>query len=223
MTTQKMDMLEKGAIVQRDRKTYAVAPHIPGGIILDPDVLHKIADVAKKYQAQALKLTMAQRIAIVGIKEEDIDKVWEELGMDKGHAIGLCVRSIKICPATHFCKRAQQDGVTLGLALDERYHGMELPSKFKIAVSGCVNACTEPVLKDIGIIGLPKGFTVLMGGNGGVKPRLGNEVAQGLNQEEVLALVDRIVTYYKANANKNERLGRMIDRLGLETVQGAIL
>ena len=50
MTTQKMDMLEKGAIVQRDRKTYAVAPHIPGGIILDPDVLHKIADVAKKYQ-----------------------------------------------------------------------------------------------------------------------------------------------------------------------------
>ena len=114
MTTQKMDMLEKGAIVQRDRNTYAVAPHIPGGIILDPDVLHKIADVAKKYQAQALKLTMAQRIAIVGIKEEDIDKVWEELGMDKGHAIGLCVRSVKICPATHFCKRAQQDGVTLG-------------------------------------------------------------------------------------------------------------
>ena len=75
----------------------------------------------------------------------------------------------------------------------------------------------------IGIIGLPKGFTVLMGGNGGVKPRLGNEVAQGLNQEEVLALVDRIVAYYKTNANKNERLGRMIDRLGLETVQGAIL
>lgn len=35
MTTQKMDMLEKGAIVQRDRNTYAVAPHIPG-IILDP-------------------------------------------------------------------------------------------------------------------------------------------------------------------------------------------
>ena len=108
---------------------------------------------------------MAQRIAIVGIKEEDIDKVWEELGMDKGHAIGLCVRSIKICPATHFCKRAQQDGVTLGLALDERYHGMELPClSLKLQVSGCANACTEPVLKDIGIIGLPKGFTVLMGG-----------------------------------------------------------
>lgn len=222
MAGQKMDLLEKGAIVQRDRETYAIAPHIPGGIILDPGMLRKFADVAEKYQAQALKLTMAQRIAIVGIKEEDIDNAWADLGMDKGHAIGLCVRSVKICPATHFCKRAQQDGVTLGLALDERYHGMELPSKFKIAVSGCVNACTEPVLKDIGIIGLPKGYTVLIGGNGGVKPRLGDEVAQGLNHDEVLALVERIVGYYKENGNRGERLGRMIDRLGLETVKAAV-
>ena len=27
------DMLEKGAIVQRDKETFAIAPHIPGGII----------------------------------------------------------------------------------------------------------------------------------------------------------------------------------------------
>ena len=28
----KKDLLEKGAIVQRDQETYAIAPHIPGGI-----------------------------------------------------------------------------------------------------------------------------------------------------------------------------------------------
>ena len=74
-----------------------------------------------------LKLTSAQRIAIVGIAEDKIDEAWEDLGMDKGHAVGLCVRSVKICPATHFCKRAQQDAVTLGLEIDKRYHGMNLP------------------------------------------------------------------------------------------------
>jgi NAD(P)H-nitrite reductase large subunit len=52
------DMLEKGAIAQRDGKTFAVAPHIPGGII-DAAGLRKIADVAEKYNAQALKLTSA--------------------------------------------------------------------------------------------------------------------------------------------------------------------
>ena len=40
------DMLEKGAILQRDG-TYAIAPHIPGGIITDPELLVRIANVAK--------------------------------------------------------------------------------------------------------------------------------------------------------------------------------
>ncbi len=37
------DLLEKGAIVQRDKETYAVAPHIPGGIITDFNLLRRIA------------------------------------------------------------------------------------------------------------------------------------------------------------------------------------
>ena len=36
--TAKKDRLDKGAIVQRDMTTYAVAPHITGGIILDSNV-----------------------------------------------------------------------------------------------------------------------------------------------------------------------------------------
>ena len=34
----KKDILEQGAILQRDKKTYAVAPHIPGGIITDSNL-----------------------------------------------------------------------------------------------------------------------------------------------------------------------------------------
>ena len=44
----KDNLPEKGAIVQRDRETYAIAPHLPGGIV-DPATLRKIADVAEKY------------------------------------------------------------------------------------------------------------------------------------------------------------------------------
>lgn len=82
---------EKGAIPQKDKKTYAIAPHIPCGVVT-PDLLRKIADVSEKYNAQAVKITGATRIAIVGLKEEDIDSAWEELGLDKGAAVGLCVK-----------------------------------------------------------------------------------------------------------------------------------
>lgn len=219
----KTDLLEKGAIVQRDRETYAIAPHIPGGVILDVNVLRKIADVSEKYGAKALKLTSAQRIAIVGIPEEKIDAVWEDLGMDKGAAVGLCVRSVKICPATHFCKRAQQDGLTLGLGLDKKYHGMELPGKMKMGVSGCTNSCGESWVKDIGLVGTVKGWKIVIGGCAGARARVADLLIEGVAQEEVESVIDKIIAYYRENARKHERLGMMIDRLGLETVKKGIL
>lgn len=208
------DVLEKGAIVQRDRETFAIAPHIPGGIIT-PAGLRKIADIAEKYNAKVLKITSAQRIAIVGIKPEDIDNVWKDLDMEPGHAIGLCVRSIKICPGTTFCKRGKQDSVGVGLKLDEKYHGMALPWKLKIGVSGCANSCAESAIKDIGLIGTAKGWKVLVGGCSGVKPRVGQLFAENLTDEEALSITDKILGYYKDHAGK-QRLGDFIEEISFE-------
>ena len=136
------DLLDKGAVLQRDMKTYAIAPHVPAGII-SSDQLRKLADVADKYNAQAIKITAAQRIALVGLDEKDIDSAWQDLGMKPGAAIGLCVRSIKTCPGTTFCKRGFRNSVDIGLKLDDRYHGMDLPNKLKMGVSGCPNSCAK--------------------------------------------------------------------------------
>ncbi|MDD2553196.1 MAG: NAD(P)/FAD-dependent oxidoreductase [Desulfotomaculaceae bacterium] len=209
------DLLDKGAVLQRDKETYAVVPHMPGGLVT-PAALRKIADVAEKYNAQALKLTSAQRLAIVGLKEEDLDNVWQDLGIKPGAAIGLCVRSIKFCPGTTFCKRGQQDSVGLGLKLDERYHGLELPSKFKMGVSGCANSCGENHFRDVGVMGMPKGFRLMVGGNGGVVPRIAQTIYDGLDEEQVLKKIDKIVKVYTEGAKKRERLGKFIERIGLE-------
>ena len=215
------DILEKGAILQRDKETFAIAPHIPGGII-DPAGLRRIADVAEKYNAKVLKITSAQRIAIVGIDPKDIDAAWNDLGMKAGAAIGLCVRSIKICPGTTFCKRGQQDSVAVGLKLDQIYHGMQLPWKFKIGVSGCGNSCAEPAVKDIGLIGMSKGWKLLVGGSSGVKPRLGVVLAENLSDDAVLSLIDKIILYYKEHAKK-QRLGEFIDEIGFDKFKQDIL
>lgn len=205
---------EKGAILQRDNKTYAVAPHIPCGVVT-PEMLRKIADVSEKYNAQAIKITGATRIAIVGLDEEHIDKVWDDLQLDKGAAVGLCVRSIRACPGTTFCKIGQQDALGVGMKLDQRYHGKELPGKFKMAVSGCQLSCAESWVRDIGLIGKKDGWQVVIGGNVGAKPRIGEEIVSGLDDSQVFEVVDKIVQYYKENAKKNERLGKMIDRIGM--------
>uniref|UniRef100_A0A7C3SM31 NAD(P)/FAD-dependent oxidoreductase n=1 Tax=Desulfobacca acetoxidans TaxID=60893 RepID=A0A7C3SM31_9BACT len=209
------DLLEKGAILQRDKKTYAIAPHIPGGIVTDFNLLRKLADVAEKYGVQAIKLTSAERFALVGLNSEDLDKVWQELGLNPGAAIGLCVRSIKFCPGTTFCRIGMQDAVGMGLKLDKKYHGMELPFKFKIGVSGCPNNCSEASIKDLGLVGMAKGWRVLTGGfASGLKPRLADVIATGLSDEDALTLTAKVIDWYR-NMGKAKRLGRVIDEVGL--------
>ena len=204
---------EKGVIIQRDKKTYAVAPHIPCGVVT-PDLLRKLADVAEKHNVPALKITSAARIAIVGIEEDKVDQIWQELGMDKGAATGLCIRSVKACPGTTFCKRGIRDSLGIGMKLDELYHGLELPGKMKIGVSGCPNQCAETCIKDIGLVGFGKGWKLLVGGNGGALPRLSKELAKDLNDEQALAYIAALIDFYKGNARPHQRLGMMIDRMG---------
>ena len=135
--------------------------------------------------------------------------------------IGLCVRSVKICPGTTFCKRGKQDAVGLGLKLDEKYHGMQLPSKFKMGVSGCQNSCSEPMIKDIGLMGTAKGFTLSVGGSAGPRPRLGSIVAKDLTEEQALDLVEKIINFYKEYP-RQRRIGEVIDEIGLEKFKAEV-
>ncbi|MEZ4577230.1 MAG: NAD(P)/FAD-dependent oxidoreductase, partial [Desulfobacterales bacterium] len=65
--------------------------------------------------------------------------------------------------------------------------------------------------------------TLVIGGNVGVTPRIAQELATELSDEEALEKIAQVIQYYSENAKKGERLGKMIDRLGFETVQGALL
>ena len=206
--------------IKNGQRRYAITPRIPAGFI-QPDQLQKYIDVANKFGA-VLKLTGSQRIMITNLKAEDVDAAWDMLGMEPAYMVSNRVRSVKICPGTTFCKRAKQDSVHLGMQLERKYLSQEMPSKMKIGVSGCINSCTESRMKDVGVIGSVEGWSVYAGGSGGAHPRIGDLIAEVTTEKEALALVDRIIEYYKANA-QIERMGEFIDRIGLEAFKEAVL
>lgn len=216
-------MLPRGANLQKIRngvKTYAVTPHLPGGFV-KPETLEKFAQVARKYGG-VLKLTSAQRIMITALRAEDIEAVWEELGMQPAMGFANCVRSVKICPGTAFCKRGKQDSVKLGLELDHRYIKKEMPSRMKFGVSGCPNSCSESVIKDVGVIGTEAGWDVYVGGSAGSHPRLADKLISGLDYDDTLKIIDIVVRYYQKHADI-ERVGQFIDRIGFAKFQQDIL
>lgn len=206
--------------IKNGQRRYAITPRIPAGFI-QPDQLQKYIDVANTFGA-VLKLTGSQRIMITNLKAEDVDKAWSMLGMEPTYPMSNRVRSVKICPGTTFCKRAKQDSVKLGMQIERKYISKEMPSKMKIGVSGCPNSCSESVLKDVGIIGTIDGWQIYAGGSGGAHPRFGDFIAAVATEQEALQLVDRIIEYYKANA-QIERMGQFINRIGLTAFKAAVL
>ena len=110
----------------------------------------------------------------------------------------------------------------VGLVLDEWYHGFELPGKLKMSVSGCVLNCAESWVSDIGLTGYEEEWTLTVGGNVGARPRIGKELTKGLTSDQALTMVERILHYYKTNAKKGERLGMLIDRIGLDALKAVV-
>jgi len=212
----------QGAFVQRDKQTYAIVPRMPMGLVT-PDVLENIAAVARKHQIPIIKITSAQRMALVGIKPDSVEQIWQELGMGIGPAVEICVHYVQACPGTAVCKFGIQDSLGLGGKLEELFVGTELPAKAKIGISGCPMNCGEGYMRDFGAFGKKSGWTIMFGGNSGGKPRIGDVIAQDLSTEEVIKLAKECFEYYRSNAKSKERTARFIERIGIEEFKRAIL
>ncbi len=205
---------EKGAALQRDMKTYAIIPYLPGGFISVED-LKTMVNIAEKYHAKTFKITPEQRVAIIGLPGEDIDQIWNELDMNPGGFTGKVVRSAKFCPGTMHCKKGEQDTIKMGMAIDEKFMGRSLPNKAKIGVSGCPNSCAMSSVRDIGLIGTKNGWNVMVGGNSGRKPMIGRKIAKNLSNDDAIELIDNIFNYYEKLDTKR-RLGHYIEKIGFE-------
>jgi len=216
------DDAPRGAILQRDRKTYAIVPRTPVGLV-SPDILDAISSVVRKYDIPITKITSGQRIALIGMKREEVDQVWLDLKMEVGPAVELCVHYVQACPGIEVCKFGVRDSIALGLELEKLYVGMDLPAKVKIGVSGCPFCCAESYVRDIGLIGKKKGWLVTFGGNSGGRPRIGDVIAEDVSDIETVALVQRCLEYYRDNVEKKLRTARFVEKIGIEAVKRAVL
>jgi NAD(P)H-nitrite reductase large subunit len=212
----------KGAITQRDGKTYAIVTRMTSGIVT-PDDLEKVAKVARQYRVPVLKITSGQRIALVGLQAGDVQKVLHDLGPLAQPESAPCVKFVQACPGTDTCKYGNQDSIGLAKSVEELFRDRTFPAKVKIGVSGCQRCCGESRVRDIGILGTNRGWTVLFGGNAGRVPRSGDVVATGLATSEALDCIRRLADYYERHAEPGERTARFMERVGMETLKSELL
>ncbi len=212
------------ANIQKDG-TYSVVPRIWGGETNAAE-LRAIADVADKYKIPTVKITGGQRIDLLGVKKEDLPKVWGDLskaGFVSGHAYGKALRTVKTCVGSEWCRFGTQDSTRMGIDLEKMTWGAWTPHKFKMAVSGCPRNCAEATIKDFGVVAVDSGWELHVGGNGGVKVRATDLLCKVTTMEEVREYCAAFMQLYREDARYLERTAPWIERVGLAYVKEKIL
>ena len=205
------------ANIQKDG-TFSVIPRIHGGVT-NPAQLRRIADVAEKYNVPMVKITGSQRIDLLGVKKEDLPRVWADLGMPSGQAYTKGVRMVKTCVGTDFCRFGTQDSTTAGIELERRFEQLFTPHKVKMAAVGCPRNCAEATVKDIGLVGQEGGWQVVVGGAAGKSVRKADLLTTVETTEQALEAAELFFQYYRENANYLERTYDFVERIGIEKIR----
>jgi dissimilatory sulfite reductase (desulfoviridin) alpha/beta subunit len=146
--------MKGGVITERDSDYCTVRLRAPAGIFT-VEQLRGIAVLAKKYGRGEVHSTTRQTLEIPHVKGDQLKKIARALeknatpiGSEKDEIVNIIA-----CPGTERCKFANINTISLAKHLDAKLFGKEMPVKMRIALSGCPNACTSPMLNEIGVIG----------------------------------------------------------------------
>lgn len=212
------------ANIQKDG-TFSVVPRMWGGLTT-PNELRAIADAAEKYKVPTVKVTGGQRIDLLGVKKDDLPKMWADLsaaGMVSGHAYGKSIRTVKTCVGAEHCRFGTQKSMDLGVKLEKMLFGMWSPHKVKLAVSGCPRNCAEAGIKDIGVIGVDSGYEIYVAGNGGIKTEVAEFLCKVGSDEEVMEVSGAFLQLYREEAWYLDRTCHYVQRVGLEYIKSKIV
>lgn len=206
-----------------NQKTYLVLPHFQAGL-LSPEDLEQLAALARKYQIPKTKITSAQRVAFLGMEPEALEALKIELQIPETLPhIRHRVHYVQACPGSTWCRFGQGDALSMGEQIKDIELEGPLPYKVKVGISGCRFCCCESWIRDVGLTAEKKGWRFSFGGNGAGRPRIGDLVAEGLNDDDALALVTRTLNYYLREATFKTRSARFMERFGIEALQKAVL
>lgn len=286
-----LNELKKGGILKQRQKDYFILrTRIPGGY-LRADMLAKFMQIAKKYGKGYVHLTTRQCIEVPWIHFKDLDRLKKDL-KKVGILTGACgprLRNIVACPGSSVCRFGFSNTQELAQKFDKKFFGRDVPKKFKIGLTGCLNSCAKPQENDIGFlaVGEPEcdldkctgcilcakvcekvcargkreptivmdenkkpvyrrefcffegdcvkvcpvnawkikrvGYTVFLGGRVGRFPTFGYKIKEFATEQEIFKITKKAIACYNRIAEKGERFGEAIERIGIEEVKKQVL
>ena len=221
--------LQNGLYIQRYAPMLRIA--VPYGM-LSSRQLHKLADIAKKYDKDYGHFSTRQNLQLNWPKLEDTPDILAELATVEMHAIqtsGNCIRNITtdqfagIAPDEVIDPRAMAEVLRQWSTFHPEF--ALLPRKFKIAVSGTKHDRAVVQAHDIGMEFYKDesnklAIKVWVGGGLGRTPILGSVILEHLEWQHALTYCEAIIRVYNLHGRRDNiykaRIKILVKALGID-------
>ncbi|HVF00004.1 MAG TPA: ferredoxin--nitrite reductase [Rubrobacteraceae bacterium] len=199
---------------------------VPGGV-LTPEQARVIGQIAVDFANgplpnphfgnNFLDLTTRQDVQMHWIKMENVPEIWrrlEEAGMTTVQACGDSARNVLCCPVSGLGHDEVLDAYPIAQIISDYFTGnreyANLPRKFKLSVTGCVEDCAQAEINDIGM--LPArledgtlGFNVRVGGGLSDGPRMASDIDVFVRPEEAVEITRGIAQVFGELGDRENR------------------
>ncbi|MEX2468872.1 MAG: nitrite/sulfite reductase, partial [Pseudohongiellaceae bacterium] len=207
------------AIVTVCFKETGVAP----GDVTDAQ-LDYLAELAEEYSFSEVRVTHHQNVVFADVRQELLYDFWKQLQARAlaSHNLGL-LTDIICCPGGDFCALANAKSIPIAESIQRQFpdHAeLKELGEIRINISGCMNACGHHHVGNIGILGVDKKgeefYQVTLGGSSKNEASLGKVIGPAFSQEEIPAVIAKIVEVYKANRQQDEAFIDTYKRVGID-------
>jgi ferredoxin-nitrite reductase len=199
---------------------------VPGGVLTPEQtkVVGKLAaDFARgpipnpHFGNNFLDLTTRQDVQMHWIKMENVPEIWrrlEEVGITTVQACGDSARNVLCCPVSGLGHDEVIDAFPVAQAISAYFTGnreyANLPRKFKMSVTGCLEDCAQAEINDVGM--LPArledgtlGFNLRVGGGLSDGPRMASDVDVFVRPEDAVEITRGIAQVFGELGNRENR------------------
>ncbi len=199
---------------------------IPGDATADQ--IRLMADLAKEYSFDELRVTHAQNIVLPHVRKADLYALWTKLDEAGLSTANLdTIGDIIACPGLDYCSLANARSIPVAQKISERFAGREAEiGELKLKISGCINACGHHHAGHIGILGVDRkgteNYQLLLGGSEGADTSLGQITGPGFDEDGIVGAIEKATEVYLANKQGEERFLDTYRRVGMAPFKEAI-
>lgn len=191
---------------------------------MSSEQMNFVAALADRFSFGELRVSHEQNLILADVEKDALLELWRGLKSQDLHSPNLgLLTDIVCCPGGDFCSLANAKSIPIAEEIQRRFDDpqrLREIGELSLNISGCMNACGHHHVGNIGILGVDKKgaefYQISLGGSVENTTALGDIMGPSFAQEDVPAVIDKLIGVYQRHKQGSERFVDTYNRIGMD-------